>query len=248
MKKIICLSLALCLILTLTACGAAESSSKKGSSDKKTSSTASASEKEENTESKPEEEVDNSPKVGDLLTEPEATVDFDTCPAFYVDYLQTTAGTDYNFILATEQKGDTRTLYLSDKTVGDEHIYVLSAGKISYYYRETADADFTAGFSGDAASDEGKEYMETYEISLLQIKRFLNPAEEGYSFVKMQDTSTKFGPCFVYNQITDKTADGYVLIDKDAGIMVSSESHKKGDHTMTVQDFSFKTGMIPHVS
>lgn len=237
MKRIVALMMAVIFALGLTACGKEEPPSPPSSVPDAPSSSETVSSAE------PEE---LGPQVGDLLYAPEATVSIEYCSAFYVDYVQTTYGVDYAFAIATEYKKGVRTLYVRDKTVGDEWVYVSDKDKtLEVYGRVSFDKAFVLEYSGDYSADEATDYRNSYEHLLLELERFMNPAEKGYSFIKMEDGYTDFGPCYVYNQITDGTADGIVYVDQSTGIMVKSRSHKKGDHTMEVLDYTFRKGQMP---
>lgn len=238
MKRIIAALLVALMLIGLAACGkeeAPESSAPAPSSSAPVSS--------EETPSEPE---DLGPQVGDTLYAPEASVNINSCSAFYVDYLQTTYGVDYAFAIATEYKKGVRTLYMRDKTVGDEWVFVADGEKtLEVYGRQDFEAPFVLEYSGEYAAEEVADYRASYENILTELERFMNPAEKGYSFIKMEDSYTDFGACYVYNQITNGTADGYVYIDQSTGIMVKSKSHKKGDHEMKVLDYTFQKGQLP---
>lgn len=242
MKKLLAVFLVLALVLTVSACGKDEEKTPESKPTPPSSSAPSS----DTDSSEPE---DLGPQVGDTLYVPEAVVNIKTCPAFYVDYVQTTYGEEYAFALATEYKKGVRTLYMRDKTVGDEWVFVADGEKtLEAYGRTDYEAPFTLEYSGDYAAEEAADFRASYEHILLELERFMNPAEKGYSFIKMEDGYTDYGACYVYNQITNGTADGYVYIDKSTGIMVKSRSHKKGDHDMEVLDYTFQKGQLPEFS
>lgn len=241
MKKFFAVLLALALVFSLSACGKDKDKAPESKPTPPSSSSSPSS-----SETEPDETEDLGPQVGDTLYAPEASVNINYCPAFYVDYLQTTYGESYAFAIATEYKKGVRTLYMRDKTVGDEWVFVADGEKtLEAYSRETLEGSFIPVYSGEYAAEECADIRNSYEHILLELERFMNPAEKGYSFVKMNDGYTDFGAAYVYNQFTNGTADGLVYIDKSTGIMVKSKSHKEGDHDMEVLDYTFQKGQLP---